>query len=70
MKGERTLKGWPDLAVRLRTIWALFAMIPLMILVLCIGALAVVASSPLIVYAAIRGKHLKNPVRNSVRPRG
>ena len=64
------MKDWPELAVKMRTIWALFAMIPLMILALCIGVLAVLLSSPLIVYASIRGKHLKNPVKNSVGPRG
>jgi multisubunit Na+/H+ antiporter MnhG subunit len=64
------LQGWPELALKVRTIWALFAMIPLMILALFLGILAVVITSPLITYAAIRGKHLKSPVKNSVGPRG
>lgn len=62
------MNGWPEIAVKVRTLWTLVAMIPLIILALCIGVLSVLVCTPLMVYAGIRGKHLKDPFKGSLGP--
>jgi hypothetical protein len=59
----------PRTANKLRTIWFLFAMIPMVVVTGLLGILSIVLLSPLMIYATIRGKHLKDPwqkKRNSV----
>ncbi len=48
-------------ANKIRTIWFLFAMIPVAMLTGFLGLLSLVLCSPLMIYATIRGKHLKDP---------
>jgi hypothetical protein len=50
-------------AHKIRTIWFLTAMIPLILAVGILGVASLVLTSPLMIYAGIRGKHLKNPWR-------
>ncbi len=50
-------------AHKIRTIWFLTAMIPLVLAVGILGVASLVLTSPLMIYAGIRGKHLKNPWR-------
>ncbi len=52
---------WAKTAEKIRTLWFLTAMIPLMLLAGCLGVFSLVLTSPLMVYANIRGKHLKDP---------
>jgi hypothetical protein len=61
MVATTTNHTWPAIAARIRTVGFLFAMIPMVgaVLVLCLMSLVLI--SPLIVYAVIRGKHLKDP---------
>lgn len=54
-------RQWAETAEKIRTFWFLTAMIPLMLLAGCIGILSLILTSPLMVYANIRGKHLKDP---------
>jgi hypothetical protein len=57
-----TAKGkWLAQAAQIRTVGFLFAMVPVMGLVFLLCLLCLVLLSPLIAYAAIRGKHLKDP---------
>ena len=58
MTGNRTKLA---VAAQIRTIGFLLAMIPLLILVALACVLSLVLVSPLIVYAAMCGKHLKDP---------
>jgi hypothetical protein len=51
-------------ANRIRTIWFLFAMIPLAMLTAFLGLLSLVLCSPLMIYARLQGKHLKDPWSN------
>lgn len=55
---------WPLWAEKIRTIWFLTAMIPVVIVTAAVGLLSLVLVSPLIVYAFIKGKHLKDPRNN------
>lgn len=64
------MNGWSEIAVKVRTVWSLVAMIPLIVLVLCMGVLSVLICTPLIVYAGIRGKHLKDPFKGSLGTKG
>ncbi len=59
---------WPETAEKIRTLWFLTAMIPLMLLAGALGAVSLLLTSPLMVYAGIRGKHLKDPWRKSGKP--
>lgn len=54
-------------AQKIRTIWFLTAMIPLIVIVGILGAASLVLTSPLMIYAGITGKHLKNPWRKPLR---
>lgn len=54
----------PEWAAGIRTIWFLTAMIPVVILTALIGVLSLVIVSPLIVYAFVTGRHIKDPRRN------
>ncbi len=55
---------WLLWAEKIRTIWFLAAMIPVVIVTAAVGLLSLVLVSPLIVYAFIKGKHLKDPRNN------
>ncbi len=48
-------------ATRIRTIWFLFAMIPVAAVTGLLGLFSLVLCSPLMIYASIQGKHLKDP---------
>lgn len=48
---------------RIRTIWFLTAMIPLVVLTALAGFLSLVLISPLMIYSTITGRHLKDPWR-------
>ncbi|HMK36562.1 MAG TPA: hypothetical protein VK463_15925 [Desulfomonilaceae bacterium] len=50
-------------ANKIRTIWFLFAMIPVVFFVGLLGLVSLVLMSPLMIYAKICGKHLKDPFR-------
>jgi hypothetical protein len=60
---RRNEKMQPNVAHKIRTIWFLTAMIPLVMVVAILGLASLVLTSPLMLYASIRGKHLKNPWR-------
>jgi hypothetical protein len=47
----------------IRTVWFLVAMIPLLLLVGLMGMFSLVLVSPLIIYAGLKGTHLKDPLR-------
>jgi hypothetical protein len=49
------------LATKIRTIWFLIAIIPVIAIAGLLGLFSIVLVSPLIVYASIKGKHLKDP---------
>ena len=53
--------NWLAAAAAIRTIWFLFAMILPLIFVGFLGLLSLAITSPLMLYAAIVGKHLKDP---------
>ena len=53
--------NWLAAAAAIRTIWFMFAMILPLIFVGFLGLLSLVITSPLMLYAAIVGKHLKDP---------
>ena len=53
--------NWLAAAAAIRTIWFMFAMILPLIFVGFLGLLSLVVTSPLMLYAAIVGKHLKDP---------
>jgi hypothetical protein len=52
---------WAATAARIRTIWFLTAMIPVMVIAGILTLLAVLASSPLMIYSGLKGGHLKDP---------
>ncbi|MBI5250804.1 MAG: hypothetical protein HY912_15040 [Desulfomonile tiedjei] len=58
----------PNVAHKIRTIWFLTAMIPLIIVVGVLGVASLVLTSPLMIYATVQGKHLKNPWRKPLYP--
>ncbi len=53
--------NWLAAAASIRTIWFISAMILPLILVWFLGILSLVITSPLMLYAKIVGKHLKDP---------
>jgi hypothetical protein len=53
--------NWLAAAASIRTIWFMLAMILPLILVWFLGILSLVITSPLMLYAKILGKHLKDP---------
>jgi hypothetical protein len=53
--------NWLAAAAAIRTIWFMFAMIIPLIFVGFLGLLSLVITTPLMVYARIVGKHLKDP---------
>ena len=53
--------NWLAAAASIRTIWFMLAMILPLILVWFLGILSLVITSPLMLYAKIVGKHLKDP---------
>jgi len=57
-------------AAQIRTIGFLTAMIPVAIAAAVLGLISLALMSPLIVYAAFRGKHLKSPWRSPSSPLG
>lgn len=62
MPGEMSFrKGRRIPATQIRTVWALIAMIPLALIVLLLCFLVLILLTPLIIYARIAGKHLKDP---------
>jgi len=56
------------LLTRAKTIGFILALIPVMLAALLVGLLSLVIASPLMVYASILGKHLKDPRKNSLIP--
>jgi len=50
-------------AEKIRTIWFLFALIPLGMAVAAIGILSLIICLPLIIYSSVVSTHLKNPLR-------
>ena len=65
----RSNSEWLQIAAKFRTIWFLTAMIPGMVVAFLVGILSLVLTTPLMVYAAMRGKHLKDPWRDPHRTR-
>lgn len=55
---------WPLWAPKIRTIWFLTAMIPVVVVTAFVGMLSLLLVSPLILYASVTGKHLKDPRKN------
>jgi hypothetical protein len=53
--------NWLAAAAAIRTIWFMCAMILPLIFVGLLGALSLLATTPLMLYARIVGKHLKDP---------
>jgi len=49
------------IAHKIRTVWLLLAMIPVVIIAGLVSLLSVIIASPLTLYAGFRGKHLKDP---------
>jgi len=54
---------------RIRGALLLPVVAPAIVLGAILGALSLLATTPLMVYAAIRGKHLKDPWRGSRKPK-
>ncbi len=52
---------WLAISARIRTVGFLMAMIPMVGVVTLLCLLSLVLISPLMVYAIVRGKHLKDP---------
>jgi hypothetical protein len=50
---------------RLRTLWFLLAMVPALFIMTVFVVLSLVVASPLIIYAGITHKHLKDPRRSA-----
>jgi hypothetical protein len=57
-------------AAQIRTLGFLTAMIPVAVATAILGLVSLVLMSPLMIYAAFRGKHLKNPWRSARSPLG
>ena len=57
-------------AAQIRTIGFLMAMIPVAAAAAVLGLISLALMSPLMVYAAFRGKHLKSPWRSPGSPLG
>jgi len=57
-------------AAQIRTVGFLMAMIPVAAAAAILGLLSLVLLSPLMIYAAFRGKHLKSPWRSPRSPLG
>jgi predicted PurR-regulated permease PerM len=57
---------WLDTAAKIRTVWFLLAMIPVAIIAGLVGLLSLVIAAPLTIYAAIAGKHLKDPRKKTL----
>ncbi len=57
---------WQAAAAAIRTIWFILAMIIPMCFVGVLGVLSLVLTSPLMLYAKIVGKHLKDPRARNV----
>ncbi|MCL5124803.1 MAG: hypothetical protein M1511_09960 [Deltaproteobacteria bacterium] len=60
---------WKERAQKIRTIWFLFAMIPVVILSAVLCTLVLVIVSPLTAYAFVTKKHLKPPGSKSIKRR-
>ncbi|HTY25172.1 MAG TPA: hypothetical protein VMC85_18720 [Desulfomonilaceae bacterium] len=52
---------WLAVAPKIRTIWFMFAMIVPLIFAGILTLLSLVLTTPLMIYAGIVGKHLKDP---------
>ncbi len=52
---------WLEAAPKIRTIWVMFAMIVPLIFAGILTVLSLVLTTPLMIYARIVGKHLKDP---------
>ncbi|MEW6532803.1 MAG: hypothetical protein AB1473_18375 [Thermodesulfobacteriota bacterium] len=57
-------------AAQIRTVGFLMAMIPVAVATAILGLVSLVLMTPLMIYAAFRGKHLKNPWRSPRSPLG
>jgi hypothetical protein len=57
-------------AAQVRTVGFLIAMIPVAVATAILGLVSLVLMTPLMIYAAFRGKHLKNPWRSPRSPLG
>jgi hypothetical protein len=53
------------LMAKIRTLWFLTAMIPVALVALLLGILTLIVTLPLIIFAALTGKHLKDPRKRS-----
>ncbi|AFM25244.1 hypothetical protein [Desulfomonile tiedjei] len=53
-------------AAKIRTLWFLTAMIPLMMIAGLVGVLSLLLTSPLMVYGGMCKKHIKSPWRKSL----
>jgi len=59
----------PNVAHNIRTVWFLAAMIPVVLIATALGMTTLLLTSPLMLYATLRGKHLKNPWRKPLNVR-
>jgi hypothetical protein len=48
----------------IRTLWFLVAMIPVILIAGLMGLFSLILVSPLIIYASLKGTHLKDPLRS------
>ncbi len=60
----------PQWAANIRMVWFMLAMIPVVAVSGLLALSALVACSPLMLYAHITGKHLKDPRRKDLAPNG
>jgi hypothetical protein len=52
---------WKEIAPRLRTVWFMFALIPLMAVSALVCATILLLAAPLTIYAFVTKSHLKSP---------
>ncbi|MGD9818228.1 MAG: hypothetical protein AB7V04_05940 [Desulfomonilaceae bacterium] len=58
---EFTISGWKEIAPTIRTVWVMFAFIPIMLISALICTAILILATPLTVYAFVTNKHLKSP---------
>ncbi len=57
-------------AGKIRMVWFMLAMIPVVAVSGLLALSALVLCAPLMLYAGLTGKHLKDPRRKNLRPNG
>ena len=59
------MSTWKEIAPKIRTVWVLFALIPVMLFAAMMCSFILFLAIPLTAYAFVTKKHLKSPWANS-----